>query len=212
MSIRMLLVVCLPSTRCTLRTLSPRHRRFACGTGIETSSRRLTATPGRFSGACCPDRFSFQRRSPMSHNASACIAEVLPELLGPIKTTGLPSSISTEPKRLKLRIVRLVSMGPGRRREMACRLPQTMASSQRGSNPRLLPLASIRESGGTEGTADSAAERGRPTGAVPDTNSARRRSDPQPNSSQIPFSERASMPRPSGNLSRPGYTTSLLAG
>ena len=35
------------------------------------------------------------------HNASACIAEVLPELFGPISTTALSSSISTSSKRLK---------------------------------------------------------------------------------------------------------------
>ena len=38
------------------------------------------------------------------------MADVLPELLGPMKTTGLPSSISTDSKRLKLRTVRWVSM------------------------------------------------------------------------------------------------------
>ena len=67
-------------------------------------------TPGRFSGVVFPDRFSFQRLSPTSQRASACMAEVFPELLGPIKTTGLPSSISTSPKRLKLRMVSLVSI------------------------------------------------------------------------------------------------------
>ena len=44
--------------------------------------------------------------SPLSQSASACKAEVLPELLGPTKTTGLPSSISTTSKRLKLQMVR----------------------------------------------------------------------------------------------------------
>ena len=78
---------------------------------MATRSRRLTVTPGRFSGVLFfPDRFSFQRLRPMSHKASACMAEVLPELLGPMKTTGLPSSISTSPKRLKLRMVSLVSI------------------------------------------------------------------------------------------------------
>ena len=38
------------------------------------------------------------------------MAEVFPELLGPMKTTGFPSSISTLPKRLKLRMVSLVSI------------------------------------------------------------------------------------------------------
>ncbi len=68
-------------------------------------------TPGRFSGVVFPDRFSFQRLSPTSQRASACMAEVFPELFGPMKTTGLPSSISTSPKRLKLRMVSLVSIG-----------------------------------------------------------------------------------------------------
>ena len=91
----MLLVVCRPSTRLTFRTCRLRHRRLADGIGIATRSRRLTVTPGRFSGVVFPDRFSFQRLSPMSQRASACIAEVFPELFGPMKTTGLPSSIST---------------------------------------------------------------------------------------------------------------------
>ena len=50
------------------------------------------------------------RVRPMSQRASACRAEVFPELLGPTKTTGLPSSMSTSPKRLKLRMVSLVSI------------------------------------------------------------------------------------------------------
>ena len=48
------------------------------------------------------------RRHPRA--ASACIAEVFPELFGPMSTTGLPNSTSTSPKRLKLRIVSLVSI------------------------------------------------------------------------------------------------------
>ena len=39
------------------------------------------------------------------------MVELFPELLGPMKTTGFPSSISTSPKRLKLRMVSLVSIG-----------------------------------------------------------------------------------------------------
>ena len=77
----------------------------------------MTVTPGRFSGVLLPDRFSFQRLRPMSHSASACIAEVFPELFGPMKTTGSPSSISTSPKRLKFRTVSFVSIG------QACSLP-----------------------------------------------------------------------------------------
>ena len=46
----------------------------------------------------------------MSHKASACMAEVFPELLGPKNTTGFPSSTSISPKRLKLRMVSLVSI------------------------------------------------------------------------------------------------------
>ena len=38
------------------------------------------------------------------------MTEVLPELFGPMNTTGLPRSTSTVPKRLKLRTVSLVSM------------------------------------------------------------------------------------------------------
>lgn len=66
-------------------------------------------TPGRFSGVVLPERFSFQRRSPMSHNANACSAVVLPELLGPMKTTGFPSSTSTWENLLKFRIATFVS-------------------------------------------------------------------------------------------------------
>jgi len=44
------------------------------------------------------------------NSASACIAEVSPELFGPMKTTGLPSSTTISPKRLKFRTVSLVSM------------------------------------------------------------------------------------------------------
>jgi hypothetical protein len=68
-------------------------------------------TPGRFSGEVFPFRFSFQRLSPISQKAKACSAVVLPELLGPIKTTGLPSSISTLPNLLKFRTVSFVSIG-----------------------------------------------------------------------------------------------------
>ena len=38
------------------------------------------------------------------------MAEVLPELFGPMKTTGLPRSTTSSPKRLKFRTVSLVSM------------------------------------------------------------------------------------------------------
>ena len=53
-------------------------------------SSRLIATPGRFSGFVLPLRFSFHRLSPISHKARACSAVVLPELFGPMKTTGFP--------------------------------------------------------------------------------------------------------------------------
>ena len=43
------------------------------------------------------------------------MAEVFPELLGPMKTTGLPSSISTSPKRLKFWMTSLVSISCYRR-------------------------------------------------------------------------------------------------
>ena len=38
------------------------------------------------------------------------MAEVFPELFGPMNTTGLPSSISTSPNRLKFRMVSFVSI------------------------------------------------------------------------------------------------------
>ena len=109
-SMRTLLVRCLPSTIRTSRTWRSRQRRFASGIGIATRSRRFIATPGRFFGVLLPERFSFQRISPTFHNASACMAEVLPELFGPMKTTGLPNSISTSPKHLKLLMVSFVSI------------------------------------------------------------------------------------------------------
>src|SRR3972149_7878630 len=114
MSILMLLVLdeFLPSrfTCSTFRTCRSRQRRFASGTGIDTRSRRLTATPERFSGDDLPFHFSFHRRTPISQRARACRAVVLPELLGPIRTTALPSSTSMSSQRLKLRILRRVSM------------------------------------------------------------------------------------------------------
>ena len=73
-------------------------------------SLRFTATPRPFVNVSLPEYFSFQCRTPRSHSASACIADVLPELFGPTKTTGLPSSISTSLSRLKLRTVSLVSI------------------------------------------------------------------------------------------------------
>ena len=76
-----------------------------------------------------PPRHSFQRLRPMSHNASACIAEVLPELFGPMKTTGLPSSTSTSSKRLKLRMVRFVSTAPPPRRSAPLRHRHIVAGS-----------------------------------------------------------------------------------
>ena len=78
--------------------------------GIATRSRRLTVTPFGFSGVLLPARFSFQRLKPTSQRASACMAEVFPELLGPMKTTALPRSIATSPKRLKFRMTSLVSI------------------------------------------------------------------------------------------------------
>ena len=85
-------------------------RSFSAASFRNTSARRLTVTPGRFSGALFPARFSFQRLMSISHKANACMAEVFPELFGPMKTTGFPNSTSTSPKRLKLRIVRLASV------------------------------------------------------------------------------------------------------
>lgn len=58
-----------------------------------------------------PEDRSLQRRTPRSQSANACIADVLPELFGPTKTTGLPRAISTSLNRLKLRTVSLVSTG-----------------------------------------------------------------------------------------------------
>ena len=86
-------------------------------------SRLLTATPGRFSGLGFPLRFSFQRLRPISHRASACKAVVLPELFGPMKTTGLPSSTSTSPKHLKLRQINFVSISVGATLVVAQRHP-----------------------------------------------------------------------------------------
>ena len=51
---RTLLVVWRPSIFRTSRTCIPRHRRLASGIGIATRSRRLTVTPGRFSGVLLP--------------------------------------------------------------------------------------------------------------------------------------------------------------
>src|SRR5580698_7115503 len=91
------------------RTCKSLHSRLASGTGTATRSRRLIVTPGRFSGAPLAERFSTHFRRPISHNARACSAVVLPELLGPTKTTVLPSSISTSSRRLKFLTRRLVS-------------------------------------------------------------------------------------------------------
>ena len=77
---------------------------------MATRSRRFTVTPGRFPGAPFPERFSFHRLRPISQRANACMAEVFPELFGPMNATGLPSSISTSSKRLKFRMVSLVSI------------------------------------------------------------------------------------------------------
>ena len=64
----------------------------------------VSATPGRFSGAVFPPRFSVQRRRPRSHSINACRAEVLPASLGPTNRTGFPSSTSTSSNRLKFRM------------------------------------------------------------------------------------------------------------
>ena len=103
-------VVCLPSTLFISRTCKFLQSNRALGTGIEIRSRRFIATPERFSGLGFPFRFSFHRFNPISHNAKACNAVVLPELLGPMNTTGFPSSISTSPKFLKLRQINFVSI------------------------------------------------------------------------------------------------------
>ncbi len=68
-------------------------------------------TPGRLSGVVFPERLSFQRFSPMSQRAKACRAVVLPELFGPMNTTGLPRSIFTVSKLLKFRMMSVVSIG-----------------------------------------------------------------------------------------------------
>ena len=115
-------------------------------------SRRLTVTPGRFSGALLPARFSFHRLTPMSHSARACIAEVFPELFGPMNTTGFPSSTSTSPKRLKLRMVSLVSI-----RYLlddlrwACRARALVRRARRGGPTR--PPEPIRSIGNAQGRA-----------------------------------------------------------
>ena len=91
------------------RTCKSLHNRLASGTGTAIRSRRLIVTPGRFSGVSLAERFSTHFRRPISHSARACRAVVLPELLGPTKTTVLPSSISTSSRRLKFLTRRLVS-------------------------------------------------------------------------------------------------------
>ena len=73
-------------------------------------SLRLIVTPGLFSGVRPPLLFSFHLRKPNSQSARAWSADVLPELFGPMKTTGLASGISTSQNRLKFRIVSLVSI------------------------------------------------------------------------------------------------------
>ena len=113
---------------------------------MEKRSRRFTVTPGRRSGALLPRHFSFHFLRPIFQRARACIADVFPELLGPMKTTGFPSSMSTSPKRLKLRIVRLVNMAhivleyitDVKQCEVTCHLFQVGASSRLGygSSPK----------------------------------------------------------------------------
>ena len=76
---------------------------------MATKSRRLTVTPGRCVGIFLPERFSFQRLRPICQSASACNAEVLPELLGPMKSTGFRARSQPSRKRLKLRIMSLVN-------------------------------------------------------------------------------------------------------
>ena len=44
-------------------------------------SLRLTVTPGRFSGALLPPRFSFHRLTPMSHRAKALHGRGLPRIV-----------------------------------------------------------------------------------------------------------------------------------
>ena len=120
-SIRMLSVRWLPSNLCTTLVWSSRQRRAALGTGIARRSLRLMVTPGRFCGVRFPEYFSFQRFKPISQRASACMAEVFPELFGPMNTTGFPNSTSTSSKRLKLRAVSLVSMENSSRFQFAIR-------------------------------------------------------------------------------------------
>lgn len=58
--------------------------------GIATRSRRLIVTPGRFSGVLLPERFSFQRTSPMSHKASAWHGRDLARVVGSDKDHRTP--------------------------------------------------------------------------------------------------------------------------
>src|SRR3990172_5437536 len=110
MSMRMFFVSCFPFTLPTSLTCRSRQSKLASGTGIATKSRRLMVTPGRFAGAVLPLRSSFQRFRPISQRASAWSADVFPELFGPMKTTGFPSSISSLPNFLKFLIVSFVSI------------------------------------------------------------------------------------------------------
>ena len=58
---------------------------------MATRSRRLTVTPGRFSGALLPDRFSFPA---FETDVPECQRPAWPRscrsLFGPMKTTGFP--------------------------------------------------------------------------------------------------------------------------
>ena len=77
------------------------------------------------------------------------MAEVLPELLGPTNTTGLPSSTSTSSNRLKFRTVSLVSIVcPRVVRADSNRLPiaDYRRSHPGADSPRSLP-APLRSGG-----------------------------------------------------------------
>ena len=103
-------VCVLSSTRLPTRVWRPRHNRFAAGTGSAVRSRRLTVTPGDLRCVAPDPRFSSHRFTPMSHNANAWSAVVLPALFGPISTTSWPRSSDTSSNSLKFRTVSRVSI------------------------------------------------------------------------------------------------------
>ena len=124
-----------PLIFCVSPNRRPRHRWLVSGTGIATMSLRPIATPGRSRGVSC-DRFSIQRLNPSCHSASACSAEVLPELFGPMNTTRWPSSMSTVSNRLKFRISRRVSIQS--QRTTTGPVPEPLAVEPCGMHPTIV--------------------------------------------------------------------------